>query len=469
MRITALGLVVVIVALLYGSVALGQAPPTQPPDSSQPAAAPGPVTGPAAGSVASPPPSTTPSVSSTASAPPAPERAGSSESVATTTTNAAAGSSTGSVASTADGSTAPDCRLGGACAIGDLKTPASPAFALIAVTPESVERPTTPKSVALAIYNAFGNRSLPEGFALEFAPYWLFPHPELTFDDYRVAMWEQLAFNTSISVATASAPEAANGDGQLDLAFGARTHMDLLRPEDRRTKDAREKLLEIARAAALKQGLEDADNKCDTADESPVCEQYRIELAKLPNRDADPAVVLADATAAYKAALEAKAKFVVELAGAFALRSPSEDIDLKTHAGGAWLTVGWLRLGDSAIDLLGVGRYLDSEVAEGEANAKFADLGGRLGVLWQDYKLGVHIEALHRIVLDAPDSAAIDDSQRVAGTVELGIGHGIYISATFGKEADSEDGEGGLFTLAGVSFQASDAPTVKIPGEDAAN
>ncbi|HYK43681.1 MAG TPA: hypothetical protein VEV83_00840, partial [Parafilimonas sp.] len=64
--------------------------------------------------------------------------------------------------------------------LDDLKTPNSPGFQILDISPSSIERPTNPKEFALKVFNLTNNGSaLPKNFAFEIAPYW-FAKPQNT-------------------------------------------------------------------------------------------------------------------------------------------------------------------------------------------------------------------------------------------------------------------------------------------------
>ncbi len=65
-----------------------------------------------------------------------------------------------------------------------LRTPTSPAFTVLGVEPNSVERPNTPSSLALSLQNLSSDfKSLAKDFAVEVSPYWLMGAPTLTWRD----------------------------------------------------------------------------------------------------------------------------------------------------------------------------------------------------------------------------------------------------------------------------------------------
>jgi len=88
--------------------------------------------------------------------------------------------------------------------IDDLRTPSSPAFVLLDVTPASVERPESPKAFVLNLLSTVSQSDgLPKDYALQLAPYWLKSHPNLTFGDYQNPNPAQSMLRTmTLSVAT---------------------------------------------------------------------------------------------------------------------------------------------------------------------------------------------------------------------------------------------------------------------------
>src|SRR5206468_3577701 len=90
-------------------------------------------------------------------------------------------------------------------AYNQLRTPTSPAFVVLGVTPTAVERPNTPADIAFSILNSSGAlTSLPKDVAIEFSPYWLFGHPKLEWrNDVKRGLGTSLARTATLSFATA--------------------------------------------------------------------------------------------------------------------------------------------------------------------------------------------------------------------------------------------------------------------------
>ncbi|MGH7469224.1 MAG: hypothetical protein ACRENP_14810 [Longimicrobiales bacterium] len=105
-----------------------------------------------------------------------------------------------------------------------LRTPSSPAFVILGLSPTRIQRPNTPATVAASFLEDFGNPGglLPNAYAIEVAPYWLFPHPTLTLDTYARGGPATFVRNFTVSIGTSDST-AANGSGRRMLSAGLRT------------------------------------------------------------------------------------------------------------------------------------------------------------------------------------------------------------------------------------------------------
>lgn len=116
----------------------------------------------------------------------------------------------------------------------DLRTPDSAAFVLLGVSPTEIQRPTSPRQLAVTLRNAFagnGRLGIPDAFALETSPFWLMRHDRLTLDEFVASsIPEQLWQNLSVSIATTTQidPGAATNVAANHTLFGAsaRTHYE---------------------------------------------------------------------------------------------------------------------------------------------------------------------------------------------------------------------------------------------------
>src|SRR3989454_10301554 len=122
----------------------------------------------------------------------------------------------------------------------ELRTPTSPAFVLLDLTPSAVERPTTPKALAASLLAARGAlQFLPRNYAIAVAPYWLAPHPTLTYQQFHnPGLWQSIKQTASISLATSrSSGTGIVPDSGTAIGLGMRTFVAAGHP-DRRALDS---------------------------------------------------------------------------------------------------------------------------------------------------------------------------------------------------------------------------------------
>jgi hypothetical protein len=143
-----------------------------------------------------------------------------------------------------------------------IRTPLSPAFALMGISPVAIERPTTPRAFALSLLSATEDFArLPESWAVEVAPFWLKPRPLFRYQDfYNADMGTSFAQILSISVATTRrdtatratdvgigfrAQPVAGGESSISVAY-----RDSIRQVQQRTVRANSARRAAERAAA---------------------------------------------------------------------------------------------------------------------------------------------------------------------------------------------------------------------------
>jgi hypothetical protein len=116
------------------------------------------------------------------------------------------------MANGAYGQTAPPFEL-------DLDTPDVPAFSILGIAPTQIERPTTPKALALSLLSSSTDDSnlIPNKYAVIAAPFWMRPN-SLTLAQYvRPNIHQSLAQTFTVSLATT--PASTN----TDIGFGFST------------------------------------------------------------------------------------------------------------------------------------------------------------------------------------------------------------------------------------------------------
>jgi len=106
--------------------------------------------------------------------------------------------------------------------LDSMKTPESPAFMLLGISPTNFSKPETPNAFAVNVLNGFSNKDIvPQNFAIETAPYWWFQQYNLTFYEYiNPGIWQSIQQNFSFSAATSKISSAPGG---TFLAGGVRT------------------------------------------------------------------------------------------------------------------------------------------------------------------------------------------------------------------------------------------------------
>lgn len=101
--------------------------------------------------------------------------------------------------------------------LSDFRLSGPPALVLLGVAPSSVARPNTPRALIASIVSATGSSGLvPNGYAIETAPFWLGRHPALELHDYyHPSIAGRLRYFTAVSAAT-SRPKAESDSVQPD-------------------------------------------------------------------------------------------------------------------------------------------------------------------------------------------------------------------------------------------------------------
>jgi hypothetical protein len=326
------------------------------------------------------------------------------------------------------------------CKVDDLKTPTVPAFAIIGISPSDVETPRSPKALALALYNAYNGGRVAQDVALDVAPYWLFAHPLLTYDEYvNASPLEQLAQNASISVATAPSPD----DLSTDMGLGLRTHLlfaSASESDKADIKKAEAELDKLQQRAEFDELMTSLD--CKNNVDKPACKDLAKLIAQLgPVDDA----LLSKAGKTLQDTLTSRSGFLFGLAGAVSSRSATDKFAPKDFQKAA----GWLNFGYRFdwLDLMGLVRFTDVDAPK---TLQYIDLGGKVGVFKPSWDL--HAEAVYRFV--SGKDAPVENSGRIAGVFEFKITDEVFASTTFGKAADEWGKAGTLFTLFGLNFQA---------------
>jgi hypothetical protein len=345
-----------------------------------------------------------------------------------------------------------------------LRTPPTPAFAVLDIEPSAVERPATPSDVAMALVNDFRDGAVPKNFAFESSPYWLVSRPHVTWrDDAQRAVGQSLARTTSVSVATAET--GAEIAPVTSLAFGFRTLIfsGRLAPQtikalenlERRLAENGAVFLSLMREhglSALETELLDCTiPRPPSLPPSEGAKEKCVADYETKKRELTDIVLQSDAFKRASAPLTGAGNvvpkregFFLEVAGAVAWDFADADWEAQEFRKRAiWVTPSYASGGWAA---LGVIRYEDARATEDAV-----DWGGR--VVYSASNYAVSLEYVERSPID---SATLTRSHRLIGTGEYRVTSGTWIVASFGKDRQkTAETANTLIAQLGLSFNFS--------------
>lgn len=341
-----------------------------------------------------------------------------------------------------------------------LRTPDSPAFVLLGVAPTQIQKPTTPRDLAVALSAVVSDDAelrIPENLAIEVAPYWLLVGPRVTYERASsggpIEAWRNLSF----SLASTEVAE----DGSRRLGFGFRTSIAAGGEPGCGTalnESLDTQLVALSKATAIgdtevkrmKKEATDARGRIDTDAfdaQAQLVKQQVVEASELAMKAEKLIEKCAEAATARPRALS--------LAGAVAWRFPTEsvgdgDLVLQSY----WLTYSHT-LGSWT--LLAVGRAQLEEARVGWD--AYADLGGRAVVARDTYAASIELVGRKQFHGEFADDAAL--LVRAAAQAEYMIKDGTWLTITFGKEFEAA-AAGSLFSIANLTTSFG-APTIARP------
>ena len=365
-----------------------------------------------------------------------------------------------------------------------LRTPVSPAFQMLKWTPAVIVRPQTPRAVMVSLSDAVLGEG-DESLAMEFSPYWLVSHPEVTFDDfYAPSIPGAAVMNASVSVAIDRLDDSLG----TEAAVGARTVLFAGKPSmslsavyseyysmtmpqkiveslmhdvsSTTTIDELRQIVDLRCEQLLRDpgahtGLEGSTLVAAVYDAAETINDYIDEGAQDTSATAQEIMfstrqdVLIDLVETQRelrsAIMEAELTrqgWLLEVASAAAGRFPGNDFDgfEPTRVAG-WITPGYAF---DRIDMIAVLRV----VAERDPDRTLYDFGGRAVVETDLISLGA--EALGR--------DGDYESYRVALNVEAKLTDDLYASATFGKDFEESNDEDDLLSLFKVDYNLGRLP-----------
>ena len=277
-----------------------------------------------------------------------------------------------------------------------LETPSSPGFILLDNTPSAIEKPTTPQGFGLSVLGFFDGT----GGAMEFAPFWLKSHPELTAEDMYNNHFPIL-YNLSISGVT------VKSDSSHYVAGGLRTR------------------------------LYQSYGKSNTVKLDSVRGEMEIALADLDIER------ISELKAGYMDLIE-KPIVSIDLATAIGAGSTTNSFkDLELNRWAAWLSFNY-RPNTSDFYFTVITRYISNEKFEDySVKADLLDIGVRLN--YDIARFSVSLEYLQRLNLTSDEY----DDNRVAIIGSYRISDQYYLTSTLGKNFSEVDN---IIALAGINF-----------------
>ncbi len=328
-----------------------------------------------------------------------------------------------------------------------LRTPDSPAAVLLGTASDEVQRPSSVRSLAIQLGNSFVRDStlvLPDNYALEFAPYWLFGHPRLELAQFVKENWRSFYQNLTLSLATTRLDETVTADDGTTtavtnayLAVGLRTTLY----ENRHwpcVDELYKALAEWNERVTTAKSEKAAELEAAGADEATLKAALAEVEASLQ------AEFTADAEAC-RAEVAARRGFALDLASAFAFRFPDGEFDAGEFTSAAvWLAPAYLWRQFSVVGLV---RYRADQV-EAAPGRHVLDLGARL--VYAIDRFGVAAEGLYRRRLDAHRGEEAN-LYRADVTFDVAIGDGFWFAATFGRAFEGSDASS-LLALANLKF-----------------
>ncbi|MDR3610174.1 MAG: hypothetical protein P4L27_06395 [Ignavibacteriaceae bacterium] len=378
--------------------------------------------------------------------------------------------------------------------LDSMKTPESPAFMLLGISPTNFAKPETPNAFAVNVLNGLSSKELiPQNFAIETAPYWWFYHPQLTFREYiNPTICQSIQQNFSFSAATS---KLSGTPGGSYLAGGIRTiicpgsfntdNLDTLIKEYHVNSYKRDfytngvipdiTVKEFNLDSIIDNELKESriylsSDKYISEEET---KQMLIEIEKIKNdyfksgkkpKDSTEAVKMANELISQTADKEKlqntlteirsinkkKTGFIMDfaLAGAGFFEGDSVK-NGEFSKWGLWITPTYC---NENFDLLFILKFLNGKDTTGWKGS--GNTGIRL--LYTSEAFGISFET------EGKFSSGRQPNFRYILNFNYDIGKNTYLTATFGKDFQGNiiNGNGDLITLLGINFGLGNAPSV---------
>jgi len=351
--------------------------------------------------------------------------------------------------------------------INNLVAPSSPGASLIGISPSVIQRPTDPAGFTASLLNATNNlTAIPNSYAVDFAPAWLFCGQHISFTDFESNsigknIWQSL----DVSFAYENAKDSANntnttvGIGFKISFLRGKINTKAIKLVDQ-TYDIVSKLLSLQ--------VTERENYIKTHPDylaiSKNMYKYsdsvkKIMQAKLQHiRDSLNAVV-AEKSQFAKGALDSVKKagesidftrygWKLDLAGGMSYYFPKQVYSNgNLNNAGAWLTGGY-EDEDSRVSFLGIARYLynprqaydDPGNVLSQTNLSTFDTGMRLLAATKNNKFTFGGEIVYRSIVN---TSLLKSSYHYSINADYQVGKNQLLSFAFGRDFDGTITKGG--------------------------
>jgi hypothetical protein len=369
-----------------------------------------------------------------------------------------------------------------------LKSPVSPAFNLLGISTNAIERPTDLNAFRVSLQNATNNfTTLPKSYAFEIAPF-LMGKRKYTlneFDNNKYTFAQSFVLSAGFTYMGPEGKEDIDSLKTTKTALGIK--FSIIRPKwstaTRNTYDSLieyQKLLlrdfdslataytDTAAMSALETKLQEVSTNTNLPDSVRRAQQKQIvaEMGVLQNEGVEKANKdMKAASAAYVQTQRLAVSFKTERVGPFldfsggiAFDFPDNRFDNSyVQKAGAWLTGGYEN-GNSGITTMFIARYLyhpdvifaDPTGKLGKDKASTFDAGARALLSAFKDKFTFSGEALYRSVLGTSE---LPSSWRLVFSAEYDIGKNQKLTFAFGRNFDGAISKGGNIVSA-INFIA---------------